>query len=638
MLVVMGITIWEVMEANRAWASVVDNRRVRVLLVGVSEYPTFRADLPAVGASTDLDLIALALESRGVPHSSILRLEDAAASTDAVLFGISDHLGSVGRGGHAFVHISGHGTRIVDADGDEADGFDEVFLTWNAGKSASGTGFAGRDGDVGLVDDQLADAISALRRRIGPRGSVTLSVDACFSAGLVRGIAGAPPTWRGLRESEGDIEGGTGAAPLIVLTATRDHELAAERLNPVPLRGTEGGSPGLYSAALSDALHGSARTWLEVYQRVRMLVAEQSRSQHPQAGGALESGVFGPSLRVHTFPMVVDGSDSSGRLRLRGGSLLDLRVGDRWEVVSAEGTVREELELVAVEPTFAFLAAPTNRMFTWEGAGAYRISRAEPPSLPTVEAASTVGVKGGARFAESRLFPSEGEGGLGVSEEVRGHSLDRDEPSGKELAEGNAVAGSAPTLVGSEERPAWIRRGAARSLMDLAAPVHPGLLLRVFTEVREGGGCSGGPPAERPDTDVHHVRVGEFLRIAVFLDGTSAEHLTLVHSDAEGAVRVLWPPPGAISEPLLPGAWWSPPVCWPVTEPTGDERLRAILSPLPLDLAPFHGSFGDSIGSPAAPVLESAMRMEPLRGAGGVADLLLTVQPRERVVWGGAVR
>ena len=595
--------------APSASAEVREPGAVYALLVGVGDYPAFAPDRPALGSAQDLAALAAALRARGAPADHITALLDGQASKDSVLRAISEQLGAAPLGSHLLLHFSGHGARRPDDDGDEEDGLEEVLLTYGAGPAD------------GLADDELGAALEALRRRVGPEGSVTVSVDACFGAAVLRGPGGAAARGRGPVGRGPDIDphlelearGGGGAAagplrdigglaPLVVLSAARPDEAALER----PL---EGGAPGLqigvFSGALAEALAGPSRSWGEVHQRLLLGAGAAARGQHPVAAGALHLGVFGGPRAMGAAPFVVEGADSAGRLRLSAGSLLGLQPGAKLALRKAEGGAEATAEVLEAELGIAWVAAPAGaRPGDWVGAGAWL--RSGPPVALPVRLAGEAGPLREAWAAALLQRP-----GLRVDDQSslqisilgdRALLSDRGAP---------VASGPAGEPLGGAVGAALLQRAAAAQVMSPAAPALPGLELVVsLADPTAAGGCGAAPAQAEAPPAAAALAVGAVARVSLRATLPEPMHLTLLHQDAEGAVRVLWPLPGAVSEPLRVDGWWSPPVCWPVTAPLGDERLRAVLSPLPLDLRPLLVAGARSGG----PLIE-----------GGVADVTFEV-------------
>jgi hypothetical protein len=571
------------LRSGEADAARVDPAPIRALLIGISAYPTFDATRPAIGAARDLDALSLALQARGVDPAGIVRLEDEAATRAGVVAAIRGHLGAAPRGAHLLLHLSAHGARRPDNDGDESDGQDELLLTWGLGSP--------------LDDDTLAGLISELRAAVGPEGSVVVSVDACFGAAAMRGEGTARVRGAGPPGAGADLEAGAGAAPVVLLGAARPDEPARE----LPAGGVHGAPAiGAFSGALAEALSRPTRTWEEVHQHVRLLLSARARGQHPEATGALELGVFGPAAGRPAPGLRIDGADSAGRLRLAAGTLLGLGPGAELEV-EAPGGARARLQVESAELGQAWLEAPSG------GGAPFVGGLARPVRLPAAVAA--VQLSGGdAPLRAEWTAQLASAPGLRITEDA---PLVIDLGQGARLrGPGGPLAADPPGVgPGGAVWAALLRQAAAARVMDPGAPVHPGLQLEVL-EVDGPGACTRPVDAAAAVEGVTTIALGARLRVAARVDGAESPHLTLLHADGEGQVQVLWPPPGGVSEPLRAGVWWSPPVCWPVTPPLGTERVRAVLTPQALDLRPF---------------LDGGGRSGLDLGAGGVADRVVEI-------------
>ncbi len=80
------------------------------------------------------------------------------------------------------IHFSGHGQPFEDLSGDEADGWDEAIVPYDAKKCYSRT-YTGR---CHIIDDELERYINSLRTTVGPRGFVYVVLDACHMGGASR--------------------------------------------------------------------------------------------------------------------------------------------------------------------------------------------------------------------------------------------------------------------------------------------------------------------------------------------------------------------------------------------------------------------------------------------------------------------
>ena len=82
-----------------------------------------------------------------------------------------------------YVQFSGHGRLVTDENGDEADGWDEAWIPYDAylkyGKKDKG--------EKHLIDDEINTLLTAIRNKIGDSGKLLVVVDACHSSDYSRG-------------------------------------------------------------------------------------------------------------------------------------------------------------------------------------------------------------------------------------------------------------------------------------------------------------------------------------------------------------------------------------------------------------------------------------------------------------------
>ncbi|NCC26623.1 MAG: DUF4384 domain-containing protein [Gammaproteobacteria bacterium] len=148
----------------------------RALLVGLGQNSD-PAVKPLPGIDLDLDMMRSVSRVLGFAPSQIKVLENEAATDDAVRDALSTWLvDGVGEQDRVLFYFSGHGTRVVDLDGDEDDGLDEALVLYNARAS--------QDGMTGiLVDDELG----ALLRQV-PSRNVLVLLDSCHSGTGTRSL------------------------------------------------------------------------------------------------------------------------------------------------------------------------------------------------------------------------------------------------------------------------------------------------------------------------------------------------------------------------------------------------------------------------------------------------------------------
>lgn len=299
------------------------NAEPRALLLGIGDYPEANgwADLHA---EADLEALRVAWIHRGIPAERIVVLSGPALTREGLEAALQRWLvDDTETGDHLVLHFSGHGQQLPDDDGDEVDGLDEALVPWDAPMHPP----AGYDGSYHLRDDALAGWIGSARKAAGPAGSVTVTLDTCFSGSLTRGI--------GLTVRGGPaIGGGRGArhpvllepapdpslAPLTVLSAARTDQQAHEVWGP------DGEPMGAFSAALAGVLGGPSPlpTWSALHEQVQTVVRSRVPDQEPQATGDVATRLL--DGRAATTPPYVT---IDGKGALTGGLLRGMAVGHR---------------------------------------------------------------------------------------------------------------------------------------------------------------------------------------------------------------------------------------------------------------------------------------------------------------------
>lgn len=82
-----------------------------------------------------------------------------------------------------YVHFSGHGQQMKDANGDESDNLDECWIPYDAYKTPCKKDY----GDKHLTDDEINTLLKNIRHKVGTTGKILVVVDACHSGDSSRG-------------------------------------------------------------------------------------------------------------------------------------------------------------------------------------------------------------------------------------------------------------------------------------------------------------------------------------------------------------------------------------------------------------------------------------------------------------------
>lgn len=157
----------------------------RALLVGIGDYDTYATGWAKIHGNNDVDLLA---EKFAAKNFSVSKLVDDKATKADIIKILKTLVDKTEAGDTVYVHFSGHGQLFGDMNNDEADGFDQSFVCYDAGIapnfSADGKMYYGQKH---LIDDELYPILNRLKMNVDTRGCVIVVFDACYSGGADRG-------------------------------------------------------------------------------------------------------------------------------------------------------------------------------------------------------------------------------------------------------------------------------------------------------------------------------------------------------------------------------------------------------------------------------------------------------------------
>lgn len=154
------------------------------LLVGISDYPEYPredASWSKIHGANDVRLISPLLADQGF---SVTTLINESATHEAILNSFKTLENNAHPGDIVYIHLSGHGQAVEDEDGDEADGWDEAFIPYNAELNYRENGYHGENH---LLDDELNVYLNSIRKKVGETGIVYVVIDACHAGSSYRG-------------------------------------------------------------------------------------------------------------------------------------------------------------------------------------------------------------------------------------------------------------------------------------------------------------------------------------------------------------------------------------------------------------------------------------------------------------------
>lgn len=168
-----------------AFAFYAEAAEKRALLIGISDYPTVKGhpelEWSDIHGANDVATLAPTLKKQGFKTTT---LTDSKATAANIRKAFRQLEASAAAGDLIYIHFSGHGQAVEDKNGDEADGWDEAIIPYDARiKYAKGI----YEGENHILDDELESYFTAIRNKIGRNGYLYIVLDACHMGGASRG-------------------------------------------------------------------------------------------------------------------------------------------------------------------------------------------------------------------------------------------------------------------------------------------------------------------------------------------------------------------------------------------------------------------------------------------------------------------
>jgi hypothetical protein len=357
--------------------------RDHALLVGVSGYPHLAPRDRLEAPRTDVVLMREALLARGVPADAMTLLADgvegsaADPTRAAILAALGDLARAAKPGDRVIVYLSGHGSRQPDADGDEADGADEVFMPLDVVPPAAGSKVFGG----AIVDDEMDAALGAIRRS---GAALFYIADSCFSGGNARaapgmfgekavdiadyGVAmGEAPRPDAASDAASDRPG-DGA--FVAFYASQPNETARYAALPISAPAERRVPVSLFTKALAEAIRDgrglSHRALMEETARLLRIDPAIDVDQTPSfEGGGLDRVAFGGDApaalrwRVSGNTLsagLLSGVEPGARVTLHAGAGEEAAIGEA--VVLAAKPFSATLDAAVAGAAYARLAQP----------------------------------------------------------------------------------------------------------------------------------------------------------------------------------------------------------------------------------------------------------------------------------------
>lgn len=149
----------------------------RALLVGISDYQCVNkyGGWNNIHGKNDVDLLYPTLKRNGFVVSCI---SDKGATKTGIAKALNVLISQCKTGDIVYLHFSAHGQPFEDESGDEDDGWDESIVPVDAPIEYTKGKY---EGENHLIDDELHDYCSRIRKAIGKEGMLYVVIDACHA-------------------------------------------------------------------------------------------------------------------------------------------------------------------------------------------------------------------------------------------------------------------------------------------------------------------------------------------------------------------------------------------------------------------------------------------------------------------------
>jgi hypothetical protein len=338
-------------------------QKKHALVVAVGDYPTASNGAEIwkdLSSKNDLDLLQDFLKEQ--KFDDVSTLVDAQATSKGLVQAFEELLKRIQVGDVVYFHFSGHGQQVADfpkaktpkvplLDKDEDDGCDEALVMYNAPKEY----VDGYQFEEHFVDDQLNYFCQLIRKKLGPKGQLVITLDSCHSGTGTRGdedvvVRGtsyvcAPRDYDPSSSGEDDGRGfdadfqfntDKGLAKLTAFFGCKAEQTNREIYDYTKKLGY--GSLTYYFIQSVNELKGNA-SYMNLFSKINeAIVIQFDNAQHPQIeGDDLNCLVFNGNLIQQDLFYTLN-SVSLNTVVLDAGTLQGLALGDSIAIMTNTAT------------------------------------------------------------------------------------------------------------------------------------------------------------------------------------------------------------------------------------------------------------------------------------------------------------
>lgn len=357
----------------------------RALLIGIGNYPV-EGGWKSLSSRNDIEYLKAVLPLRGFLPDNTRVLLDAQATRDGIVQAFARLIAETGPGDIVMIHFSGHGQQITDDENnDEADGFDEAWIPYDAqaryAPTPRPTAPAYR-GELHIRDDQVGRWLDSLSNKAGANGSIFVSIDACHSGTATRSaslgvVRGDPSPFRipgkknelikgNMGLSETDFIGGSalGKGNVITFSASSPTQVNYETYDAAQ-KGV-GSLTYAFARTLADVPAGAS--YEDVFRRVKAMIQAWIPSQFPMMEGNGRQRLFAGTYNAANNMHFVDRWAGDTAVTIKMGSLQQISAGSEFAIFDPQNrhqvATATALKVTLTE-TLARISTPLDKTKPW---------------------------------------------------------------------------------------------------------------------------------------------------------------------------------------------------------------------------------------------------------------------------------
>ncbi|TCC91659.1 hypothetical protein EZ428_07820 [Pedobacter frigiditerrae] len=338
-------------------------QKKHALIFAIGDYPE-SGGWSKISSAQDVGYIKNTLAKQGFPANNVKVVADSVATKEGIKAAFENLISNVGKKDVVVIHVSSHGEQVADDNDDEADGYDETIVSYNATLAMGADKTAIARGTLSKAeyeklqanyfrDDEFGAYIQRLRAALGNEGDVVVFMDNCHSGSGTRGSAqtrGGKPALvysgfdRKFRKEDGEevFKESTASrgndkdlATYVVVSAALASELNFETT------GDDNVGMGSLTYAISKVFENlkAGTTYRTLFANIQAIMNEKVPGQHPVLeGNGLDRTLFGGAF-VDQKPFIdVEKINTPLEILVKAGSFAGLSVGAKVNIYPA-GTI-----------------------------------------------------------------------------------------------------------------------------------------------------------------------------------------------------------------------------------------------------------------------------------------------------------